>query len=86
MHKSYFIYIENKIAKGFGIIMKAQKFLNRKTLLNLYHSFIFSYLIYCVEQCDSTSDAHLLRLILLQKKIVIVIKFHLSWLSPKIYT
>ena len=37
-------YIKNKIAKGFGIILRARRFFNRKTLLNLYHSFIFSIL------------------------------------------
>ena len=42
-------YIKNKIAKGFGIILRAHRFFNRKTLLNFYHSFIFPYLIYCVE-------------------------------------
>ena len=55
--------------------MRARKFFNRKTLQNLYHSFIFSYLIYCVEIWGSASDAHLLPLILLQKKIVRVISF-----------
>ena len=48
MDKSYFVY-KKKIAKGFGIILRAQKFFNKKTLFNLYHAFIFPYLIYCVE-------------------------------------
>ena len=38
-------YIKNKIAKCFGIILRARKFFNKKTLLNLYHAFIFPYLI-----------------------------------------
>ena len=42
-------YIKNKIAKGFGIILRARKIFNKNTLLNLYHAFIFPYLIYCVE-------------------------------------
>ena len=37
------------MAKGFVIILiRARRFFNRKTLVNLYHSFIFPYLIYCV--------------------------------------
>ena len=72
---NHILYIKNKIAKGFGIILRARKFFNRKTLQNLYHSFIFPYLIYCVEIWGSASDAHLLPLILLQKKIVRVISF-----------
>ena len=64
------IYIKNKIAKGFGIILRARRFFNRKTLLNLYHSFIFLYLIYCVEIWGNAADIYLLPLIKLQKKIV----------------
>ena len=71
---NHILYIKNKIAKGFGIILRGRKFFNRKTLQNLYHSFIFP-LIYCVEIWGSASDAHLLPLILLQKKIVRVINF-----------
>ena len=41
---NHILYIKNKIAKGFGIILRARKFFNRKTLQNLYHSFIFPYL------------------------------------------
>ena len=42
-------YVNNKVAKGIGIVRKARKLLNKKALLNLYHTFIFPYLIYCVE-------------------------------------
>ena len=72
---NHILYIKTKIAKGCGIILRGRKFFNRKTLQNLYHSFIFPYSIYCVEIWGSASDAHLLPLILLQKKIVRVIKF-----------
>ena len=68
-------YIKNKIAKRFGIILRARRFFNRKTLLNLYHSFIFPYLIYCVEIWGNTADMYLLPLIKLQKKIVRAITF-----------
>ena len=68
-------YIKNKIAKGFGIILRARRFFNRKTLLNLYHSFIFPYLIYCVEIWGNAADIYLLPLIKLQKKIVRAITF-----------
>ena len=32
-------YIKNKISKVMGIIIKARKYLNRKSLVNLYHAF-----------------------------------------------
>ena len=41
---NHIAYVKNKIAKGFGIILRARKFFNRKTLLNLYHAFIFTVL------------------------------------------
>ena len=34
-------YVKNKVAKRIGIIRKASKLLNKKALLNLYHTFIF---------------------------------------------
>ena len=45
---------------------------------------LFPYLIYCVEIWGSASDAHLLPLILLQKKIVRAINFFtVFWPIPK---
>ena len=54
-------YIKNKVAKGIGIIRKAQKLLNKKALLNLYHTLIFPYLIYCVEIWGCAKKTHLPR-------------------------
>ena len=68
-------YIKNKIAKGFGIILRARKFFNKKTLLNLYYAFIFPYLIYCVEIWGNAANIYLDPLIKLQKKIIRVITF-----------
>ena len=39
-------------------------------LSNLYHTFIYPYLIYCVEIWCSTKNVHLSPVMLLQKKIV----------------
>ena len=66
-------YIKNKISKGMGIILKARKVLTRKVLLQLYHSFVIPYLIYCVEIWGNVSDIHLHQLITTQKNIVIII-------------
>ena len=52
-------FIKNKIAKAFGIILRARKFFNKKTLLNLYHAFIFPYLIYCVEIWGNAANIYL---------------------------
>ena len=55
---NHIAYVKNKIAKGFGIILRAHRFFNRKTLLNLYYAFIFFYLIYCVEIWGNAGDIH----------------------------
>ena len=41
-------YVKNKIAKGVGIMYKARRFLNKACLTNLYHTYIYPYLIYIV--------------------------------------
>ena len=40
-------YISKKISKGIGIILSRQVFSN-KTLLSLYHTFVYPYLSYCI--------------------------------------
>ena len=67
---SHIAFVKNKVTKGIGIIRKASKFLTKATLSKLYYTFIFPYLIYCVEVC-----VHLSPLKLIQKKIVRVITF-----------
>ena len=57
-------YVKNKISKGIGIMFKARDYLNK----NLYHIYIFPYLIYCIEVWGNASHCHLLSLFLTQKK------------------
>ena len=66
-------YIKNKISKAMGIIIKARKYLNKKSLVNLYHSFVFPYLTYCIEIWGNASDIHFDALIKILKKIVRII-------------
>ena len=51
-----------------GIIIKARKNLNRKSLLNLYHAFVFPYLTYCIEIWGNASDIHLDALLKVKKQ------------------
>ena len=49
-------YVKNKISKSIGILYNIQRFLDMNTLIQMYHSFVFPYLIYCIEiwgQCIS---------------------------------
>ena len=68
-------YIKNKISKGMGIIIKARKYLNRKSLLDLYHAFVYPYLTYCIEVWGNMSNVHLDALVKIQKKNVRIITY-----------
>ena len=63
-------YIKNKISKSIGIINKTRNFLNKNTLRNLYYTFIYPYLIYCIEIWGNTNDIHLDPLIKIHKKSI----------------
>ena len=68
-------YINTTISKSIGILTKIRRFLDEKTLRNLYYSFVYPYLIYCVEVWSNAHDTYLDPLIKLQKKCVRVITF-----------
>ena len=74
-------YIQNKISKSLGIIYKIRSFLNRITLRNLYHTFVFPYLIYGVEVWGNTHAIHLNPIIKIQKKSIRAITFS-HYLEP----
>jgi hypothetical protein len=62
--------IWNKVAKGFGIICKASKFLKNDTLITLYHCFVLPYLTYGIENWGSAAGIYLDPIVKLQKRIV----------------
>ena len=68
-------YVKNKVSKGIGIIYKARKYLKRHTLINLYHSYTYPYLIYCIEAWGNATHCHLEQLYLTQKKVARIISF-----------
>ena len=68
-------YAKNKISKGMGIMYKARRYLGSKSLVNLYHSYIYTYLIYCIESWGNAAHCHLDPLFKLQKKIIRIITF-----------
>ena len=44
--KPHIKYIENKIVKNIGLLLKDKPFLNKQSLLSLYYSYIHSYISY----------------------------------------
>ena len=51
-----------------GIIIKARKYLNKKSLLDLYHAFAYPYLTYCIEVWGNMSNVYLDALVKIKKK------------------
>lgn len=71
----HILYIKNKISKSIGIIQKTRTFLNKNTLRTLYFTFIYPYLIYCVEIWGNANDTHLKPVIQIQKKGIRTVTF-----------
>ena len=65
--------IRNKIAKGIGVIYKARRLLNKKTLTTLYYSFIYPYLHYGIIAWGNTYKSYLDPLVKLQKRAIRII-------------
>ena len=68
-------YIKNKISKAIGIMYIARQYLNKSSLVNLYYSYVYPYLTYCIEVWGWAYPTHLQCLLLLQKKIIRIITF-----------
>ena len=68
-------YVKNKISKPLGILYKIRRFLDMNTLIQMYHSFVFPYLIYCIEIWGNASAIHLEPLKKIQKKSIRAITF-----------
>ena len=61
--------VKGKVARALGIICKAKKNLSKESLITLYYSIIYPYLIYCVEVWGNASATHVISLFNLQKKL-----------------
>ena len=68
-------YVKNKISKSSGILFKARNYLDKKTLKQLYYSFVYPYLIYGIEIWGNASNIHLDPIIILQKRCIRIITF-----------
>ena len=71
--KNHLDHICTKVSKNIGIILKARRVFDKRTLLSLYYSLIYPCLTYCIQVWGSTYQTHLSKLVILQKKIVRII-------------
>ena len=70
---SHISYIKGKISRALGILYKAKRIFNKKTLHTLYNSFIHPLFMYCVCVWANVPRLHLDPLEKLQKRAVRVI-------------
>ena len=63
-------FVQNKVAKGIGIINKARHLICHQLLKTLYYSFVYPYLNYCIEIWGKSYVTHLQSIIVQQKKII----------------
>jgi len=66
-------HVKSKIAKGVGIICKARRVLEKKTLLTLYYSMVYPYITYCIEVWGNSAQVYISSVLKLQKKIIRII-------------
>ena len=67
-------HIRKKISKGIYILYKTKDYLKYDTFLTLYYSFVYPYLIYCIEAWGASTKGNLISLLKTQKCIVCMIK------------
>ena len=68
--KSEISHVANKVSKSIGIIRKSSFYLSTKSLRTLYFSLVYPYLFYCNLVWASTYRTNLVRLVILQKRVV----------------
>ena len=68
--KSEISHVANKVSKSIGIIGKSHFYLSTKSLRTLYFSLVYPYIFYCNLVWASTYKSNLVRLEILQKRVV----------------
>ena len=68
-------YIKNKLSKSIGIMYKCRNYFDKDTMRNLYFSFIYPYLTYCVEIWGNACNIHLDPIVKLQNKCIRTITY-----------
>ena len=68
--KPHIRYISRKISKSLGIMYKIRKYVNTKSLIDLYFTLVYPYLLYCNIVWGTAYKTHLTTLTVLQNKII----------------
>ena len=73
--KSHIQNITKKVARATGILYKVRRILDTNTLRNLYFTFVYPYLTYCVHVWGNACKTYLTKLGKLQDKIMRIITY-----------
>ena len=63
-------YIANKHSKAAGILCRIRHNIKKKTLINLYYSFVYPYLKYGITACGNQTKSIMKKLQIIQNKII----------------
>jgi hypothetical protein len=73
--KSHIDFIESKVSKSIGILLRARKLLYTECLLTLYNNLIKPYFTYCIIIWGNTYKTYIHKLYIQQKIIIRIINF-----------
>ena len=73
--KQHINYINTKLSKCIGILIKARMYLPKSSLLTLYYTFAYPYFLYCIHVWGRTYPSYLKTLEVTQKKLIRLITF-----------
>ena len=68
--KAQINHISGKISKSIGVLSKARKYLDRNSLLSLYYTMLYPYLLYCIIAWGKANTGIINPLIKTQKRAI----------------
>ena len=71
--KDHISFVWRKVTRGIGVIIKARKVLHSESMICLYNSFIYPYMIYCNQVWGSACKTNIEPLLILQKRVMRII-------------
>ena len=71
--KEHILNISKKVARAIGILNKVKYLLDKRTLLNLYYTFVYPYMIYCNHVWGNTCKTYVEKLVKLQKRAIRIV-------------
>ena len=77
--KAHIQSITKKVAKSIGVLIRARQFLDKKTMKQLYYTFVYPHLIYCIAIWGKATAQNIWPLLKLQKMAIRIITNTKKW-------